>query len=111
MARKPMKRKIPFRARRLIREVLSGNHKTIGSAGKAAGYSCPSAAAHALQKLQGTIPELMDKLGLTDVGLLQNCLVPMLQATTTKHFQYKGKVIAAPAEKNWPARYAALDMA
>ena len=91
MDRKPnKKRKIPFQARRLVREVLSGKHKTIASAGKAAGYS-GSAANRALANLQGTMSEIMDAAGITDAHLVQNCIAPLLHATTKKLGQYKGK--------------------
>jgi len=91
MDRKPNKRrKIPFQARRLVREVLSGKHKTIASAGQAAGYTGPGAYRD-LRNLQGTISEIMDQAGISDAYLVQNCLHPLLHATRTKHFNTKGR--------------------
>jgi len=65
------KRRISFQARRLVREVLSGKHKTIKAAGEAAGYS-GLGAYRTLQNLQGTISEIMDQAGITDAYLVQN---------------------------------------
>ena len=111
MDRKPnKKRKIPFRARRLVREVLSGKHKSISSAGAAAGYHGNSAH-KALSRLQGTITEIMDQVGLDDAHLVENCLKPLLHATRTKHFQYKGKVKDSREEAALEIRRDALDIA
>ena len=71
MGRNPnRKKKIPFQVRRLVREVLSGKHKSISSAGAAAGYSGNSAH-KALSRLQGTITEIMDQVGLDDAHLVE----------------------------------------
>jgi len=111
MDRKPnKKRRIPFQARRLVREVLSGKHKTIASAGQAAGYTGPGAY-RALRNLQGTISEIMDQAGLSDAYLVQNCLHPLLHATRTKHFQHKGKVKDSRREPALEIRRDALDIA
>jgi hypothetical protein len=111
MDRKPnKKRKIPFQARRLVREVLSGKHKTIASAGQAAGYMGPGAY-RALKNLRGTISEIMDQAGISDAYLVQNCLYPLLYATRTKHFQSKGKVKDVREVPDNDARLRALDIA
>jgi len=111
MDRKPnKKRRIPFQARCLVREVLSGKHKTIASAGQAAGYMGPGAY-RALKNLRGTISEIMDQAGLSDAYLVQNCLHPLLHATRTKHFQNKGKVKDSREEPALEIRRDALDIA
>jgi hypothetical protein len=111
MDRKPnKKRKIPFQARRLVREVLSGKHKTIKSAGEAAGYSGTDAH-RALRNLQGTMSEILDAAGMTDAFLAQNCLKPLLRATTTKFFQYEGEVTDSRKVADNDARLRALDIA
>jgi hypothetical protein len=111
MDRKPnKKRKIPFQARALVREILSGKHMTIASAGQAAGYMGPGAY-RALKNLRGTISEIMDQAGLSDAYLVQNCLHPLLHATRTKHFQSKGKVKDTRDVADNDVRLRALDIA
>jgi hypothetical protein len=111
MDRKPnKKRKIPFQARRLVREVLSGKHKTIKSAGEAAGYAHTDAY-RALANLQGTMSEILDQAGMTDAFLAQNCLKPLLHATQVKICQHKGKIKDREEIADNDARLRALDIA
>ena len=111
MDRKPnKKRKIPFRARRLVREILSGKHKTIKSAGEAAGYAHKDAY-RALSKLQGTMSEILDQAGMTDGFLAENCLRPLLHATQTKLGQHKGKFRDRVQVEDNDVRLRALDIA
>jgi hypothetical protein len=53
----------------------------------------------------------MDDLGLSLEVLIEKHLVPQLSATTTKHFQYKGKVTQVFKIPDNAARLRALDMA
>ena len=105
------KKRIPYQQRRLIKEVLSGKHKTITSAGKAAGYTHATHACDSLKHLQASLPELMSQLGLSDFELIENSLKPMLNAISRKKFQHNGKILYAEPEENWSARAVALDMA
>jgi len=107
---KPHKKKrIPFRARRLVREVLSGKHKTLKSASDAAGYTGTDGY-RALRNLQGSISEILDQAGMDDSFLAQNCLRPLLEATQTKLGQYKGKFKDRVQVEDNDARLRALDM-
>jgi hypothetical protein len=111
MDRKPnKKRKIPFRARALVREVLSGKHKTIASAGRAAGYS-GNAAHRALSEVQGTITEIMDQAGLTDVYLVEKCIKPLLHAKSVRFFQADGEILESRPFADHDTRLRALDIA
>jgi hypothetical protein len=108
--RKPnKKRKIPFQARRLVREVLSGKHKTLKSASEAAGYNGTDGY-RALRNLQGSISEILDQAGMTDSFLAQNCLRPLLDATQTKLAQHEGKFTDAREVADNDARIRTLDM-
>jgi hypothetical protein len=109
-AKPKQKRRLSLRARHLLREVLSGRHTTIKSAGKAAGYNGTDAY-RTLRQLQGTISEIMDQVGLTDAHLVQNCLLPLLHATRTKHFQHKGKVRDVRKVADNDVRLRALEIA
>jgi hypothetical protein len=111
MARKPKKRKILFQVRRLVREVLSGKHKTLTSAGKAAGYSGVDSAGQALSHLQGTMSEIMDQIGLTDAALIEKSVLPLLNAARTKYFHHKGQVKDTRQEPALEIRRDELDMA
>ena len=57
------------------------------------------------------MPELMDDLGLTEKNLMEKHLLPLLAATTIKHFQYEGKVKQECKIPDNRARLRALDMA
>jgi hypothetical protein len=65
----------------------------------------------ALQNLKLKIPELLDRLGLSDVALIEKRLKPLLSAQTTKFFQRRGKVTGKRVVIDNDARLKALDMA
>jgi hypothetical protein len=94
------------------RNVVKGT--TITEAARKAGYSEKNLAQsghQALKAIRLRAPELMDDLGLSLEALIEKHLVPLLSATTTKHFQYKGKVKQARKSPDNAARLRALDMA
>jgi hypothetical protein len=55
--------------------------------------------------------EILDAAGMTDSFLAQNCLKPLLRATTTKFFQYEGQVTDSRKVADNDARLRALDIA
>jgi hypothetical protein len=57
------------------------------------------------------MPELLDEFGLTEDALIEKHLVPLLSATITKFFRYKGKVIESRRIPDHETRLRALDMA
>jgi hypothetical protein len=63
------------------------------------------------QAIRLKIPELMDRLGLTERVLIEEHLAPLLAATTTKYFQAEGGVRQRREVANVYARLKALDMA
>jgi hypothetical protein len=112
MAHKSNKpRRIPFKARRLIREVISGKHKSIKSAGEAAGYGKGNTAYRALAELQGTISEIMDSAGLTDRHLVEKCIKPLLHAKSVRFFQADGEILESRLFADHDTRIRALDIA
>ena len=95
----------------LVRNLVDG--MTITEAARRAGYSkkCPGQAGYqALQNLRLKMPELLDRLGLNDVALIEKHLKPLLSARTTKFFQYRGKVTGKRIVVDNDARLKALDM-
>jgi hypothetical protein len=95
----------------LVKNLVVG--MTITEAARRAGYSrkCPGQAGYqALQNLKLKMPELLDRLGLSDVALIEKHLKPLLSARTTKFFQHGGKVIGKRVVIDNDARLRALDM-
>jgi hypothetical protein len=57
------------------------------------------------------MPDLLDRLGLSDVALIEKHLKPLLSAQTTKFFQHRGKVTGKRVVTDNEGRLKALDMA
>jgi hypothetical protein len=96
----------------LVKHLLDG--ATITEAARRAGYSqkWPGQAGYqALQNLRLKMPELLDRLGLTDAALIETHLKPLLRAQTTKFFQHQGKVKDKRVVAAYEVRLHALDMA
>ncbi len=96
----------------LVKNLVDG--MTITEAAQRAGYSkkCPGQSGYqALQNLKLKMPELLDRLGLSDIALIEKHLKPLLSARTTKFFQHRGKVTGKRLVTDNEARLKALDMA
>jgi len=96
----------------LVKNLMDG--MTITEAARRAGYSrkCPGQAGYqALQNLKLKMPELLDRLGLSEVVLIEKHLKPLLSARTTKFFQHGGKVTGKRIVSDNEARLRALDIA
>jgi hypothetical protein len=109
MAKKP---KLTLRQRTLAKKLLSGVPPA--KAAIQAGYSAknPDQSAHqAIAGLQEKMPELMDKVGLTDEKLLRQYLVPLLNAKETKFAQFEGEFTDRKDVIAWGPRERGLDMA
>jgi Terminase small subunit len=88
------------------RQIIFAKHfltgATITEAARRAGYSKKNLAQsghQALQTIRLKCPELMARLELTPSVLIEKYLVPLLSATKTKFFQYKGKIIESRASR------------
>jgi hypothetical protein len=106
------KKKLTSKERKLLRALPTC--KTQGEAAILAGYSPknPSQSAHtAIQSLKLKVPELMDELGLTEKGLIENHLVPALSATRKEYFSNQGIILDERESTDWPARLRSLEMA
>lgn len=84
---------------------------SVAEAGRAAGYSDRKAAHRALANVQEKMPNLMNRLGLTDEYLVDQCLRPGLQAMKTEFFADKGIVMETRDVISWGDRRGFLDMA
>ena len=70
--------------------------RTHGEAALKAGYSSKypdQSARQALAALRLSVPQLMDRAGLSEGVLIQKYLAPLLKAKTTRFFHHQGEVI------------------
>jgi hypothetical protein len=111
MARKPKRRLTP-RQNRFIKALAKG--KTQGQAAVEAGYSPKNAGQlgnQLITRLRGSMPEVLEKHGLTDDSLIENYLIPLLKARRVKYFQHNGKVKDRRTVEALEIRHSALDTA
>ena len=114
MAKRPLAtpaRELTPRQITFTKHLLTG--ATITEAARKAGYSernLAQSSHQALQTIRLKCPELMVRLELTPQVLIEKYLVPLLSATKTKFFLYKGKVIESRAFPDHHTRLLALDM-
>jgi hypothetical protein len=96
----------------LVKNLVDG--MTLTEAARRAGYSkkWPGQAGHqVLQNLKPKMPELLERLGFSDVALVEKHLKPLLNARMVKFFQHKGKVTDKRIVPDNDARLRTLDMA
>jgi hypothetical protein len=108
------KKRLTPRRVKLLKELVKG--KSIVDAEKAAGYSTKypgQSGSQALAQIRATMPELLDRMGLTNESLIENYLKPALDAEDSRVVVLGGvknqrtKIIKTPA---WDPRLRALDM-
>jgi hypothetical protein len=96
----------------LVKNLMDG--MTLTEAARRAGYSkkWPGQAGYqALQNLKLKMPDLLERLGLGDVTLIEKHLKPLLSAEMVKFFQYKGKVTDKRIVPDNDTRLKGLDIA
>ena len=84
----------------LVKNLVDG--MTLTEAARRAGYSkkCPGQAGYqALQNLKLKMPELFDRLGLSDVALIEKHLKSLLSTRTTKFFQHGGACASVRSDR------------
>jgi phage terminase small subunit len=94
-----LKKKLTPKERALVKNVSKG--KSLTAAAIAAGYSDKNPAQsgfNAMQAIQRKMPDLMDKLGLSDETLINKHLKPLLAAKETKFFAFR-KVVTVKSKK------------
>ena len=122
-----MKKKLTQKQRKLVENMARGmpQGKAAVEAGYAPKYAC-QAAYQALESIRKLMPEVLDRVGLTDEALIEKQLCPLLEATETKFFPYqqtirrringrksteKAQVIETREVVAWGPRLRGLDMA
>ena len=86
---------------------------TLGDAALGAGYSSKNPDQSGYQALKGLrkkLPHLMEKNGISDDVLIQKYLVPALEATEKRVFNYRGKFVEAKPLPVWEVRTKALEL-
>jgi len=85
-----VKKKLTQKQRKLVENMAKGmpQGQAAIEAGYAPKYAC-QAAYQALESVRKLIPEVLDRVGLTDDALIEKHLLPMLNATETKYFPYR----------------------
>jgi len=99
------------RRRALIKNLSKG--MTITEAARKAGYSLkrPGQSGYqALKQIQATMPQVLERHGLTDDALIEKYLKPLLVAKETKFFAHQGEVIETRQVEALSIRKEALDM-
>jgi len=94
-----------------VKSLASGG--TITQAARNAGYSGKNLAQsghQVLKTIQSKMPEVMDEAGLGARELIEKYLVPLLHATTTKFFSYKGRITDWVTVPDNHTRLMAVDM-
>ena len=122
-----MKKKLTQKQRRLVENMAKGmpQGQAAIEAGYAPKYAC-QAAYQVLESIRKLMPEVLDRMGLTDEALIEKQLRPLLEATETKFFPYqktirrkidgrkcteKVQVIETREVVAWKPRLRGLDMA
>ncbi len=108
------KKKLTPRRIKLLKELVKG--KSIVDAEKAAGYSTKypgQSGSQALAQIRATMPEVLERMGLTNESLIEDYLIPALRAEDSRVVVLGGvknqrtKIVKTPA---WDPRLRALDM-
>lgn len=109
---KKNKRPLTSKQRKMVKGLLKG--KTIEAAALDAGYSKQAprqTGFNSLQSIKEKMPELMDRIGMTDEALLTKYLQPGLDATETKASVFEGGFVYSKPLVAWGPRLNALDIA
>jgi hypothetical protein len=106
--KKKASRGLTAKQKKLIKAMIKA--ETFTEAAEIAGYSDRSNAHHALTNIQEKMPELLDRMGLTDEAMVEQHLKPGLNAMETKFFADKGIVLQQKNVIAWGERRGYLDM-
>lgn len=90
-------KKVTPKQAKLVEAIVGG--ATQKDAAIAAGYSDKNpdqSAYQALRQIGRRMPELMDRLGLTEEALIEKNLVPLLEARETRFFAYRKQISKTP---------------
>jgi len=104
--------KLTEQQRSLVKNLLKG--MSITDAALKAGYSekCPAqVGSQALAIIREKMPEIMDRIGLSDERLLRQYLEPALEAEETEFAKFEGQITDEKNVIAWGPRLTALDMA
>jgi hypothetical protein len=100
--------KLPVRRREQLRRVING--EPIGQASLAVGYKSANVGTHALSDTRKKLICTMDAFQLTEVTLVRDYLLPLLNATKTEFFAKDGIVMDDRTVEDNSTRLSALNM-
>jgi hypothetical protein len=106
------KRKPTPRQAALLKDLTKG--MSVADAARKAGYSetVPRQSGHqALKQMAHSMPEVMERQGLTDDALIDKYLRPALSAKETEFAKFEGKITDSVDVIAWSPRLTALDLA
>lgn len=103
------RRELSVKQHKLVRALK--NADSVAEAGRVAGYNTRQSANRAFHAVSEKMPEVMDRLGLTNEYLVDKCLRPLLHAKETKFFAHEGKVVDKVQVEALGIRDSALDKA
>jgi hypothetical protein len=109
--RKP--RRLTHRQKKLLKALPGAS--SVADAARQAGYSpkrADQSGYQALKQIAGneSILELLKQHGLDDDTVIEEYLVPLMNATETKFFAHKGKVVSKHEVPAWGPRAKGLDI-
>jgi hypothetical protein len=104
------KRLTPMQSQ-LVKNLVNG--MSITDAALEAGYSenCPAqSGSQALDAIRRKMPQILDKAGLTEDGVIENYLKPLMNAQDTEFAKFEGKISDTRKVEAWGPRAQGLDM-
>jgi hypothetical protein len=104
------KRLTPMQSK-LVKNLAKG--MSITDAALEAGYSenCPAqSGSQALDAIRRKMPELLDRTGLTEEGVIEKYLKPLMNAKEMEFAKFEGKITDARSVVAWGPRAQGLDM-
>jgi hypothetical protein len=104
------KRLTPMQSK-LVKNLAKG--MSITDAAREAGYSekCPAqSGSQALDAIRRKMPDILDKAGLTEDGVIEKYLKPLMNAQDTEFAKFEGKITDTRKVEAWGPRAQGLDM-
>ncbi len=101
------KRRFTPKQQKLIKAIPSAD--TQKEAGEIAGYKHPESTHRALQAIKERMPDVMDRIGLSDEAVLNNHLKPLLDATKKERVHFMGSLTATYTDPDNSTRMQALN--
>jgi hypothetical protein len=100
---------LPPRRVEQLKRIVAG--ESIGDASKHSGYATKQSGSNALADTRKRLLAAMDTFGMTDVALVRDYLLPLLNATKTEFAKHEGRITDSVEVADNSTRLSSLDMA